>query len=52
MNGALRGTDVQRAFSGDDGWIRTAIGMLDVHASSRNTDHEQYDRLVYTTTET
>jgi hypothetical protein len=45
MNGALRWTDVQRALRGDDGWIGTAIGMLDVHASSSNTDSEQYGLL-------
>ena len=44
MKGAPRGWDAQSALCGDDGRIRTAIGMSDVHISSGNTGGIPYNR--------
>ena len=44
MNGSSRGRDGQSALCGDDGRIRTAIGMSDVHISSGNTGGVPYNR--------
>lgn len=38
MDGPLRGRGGQCTLCGDDGRIRTAFGMRDVHVSSCNTD--------------
>jgi hypothetical protein len=44
MNGTPGGRDGQSALCGDDGRIRTAIGMSDVHISSGNTAIVPYNQ--------